>query len=870
MARPRIPARHKARLSSPAPTFGVKPSSTGMTRRALQAACFPVGAAALGLAFVNPALAAAPLGRRAQVDGVAVTPTAPAAPSAPAAAPAPAAPAAPSAPPASATSAAEQDSATRAAGAAPADPATTVATTTSATPASDPAPSPVVAPAASAPSASRRPLAQRTTNVPPAHDATSDGSVGAAANSPLVLPTVKVEGESGSYRRADTDIARVPTALINTPQTVAVVSREVIQEQRASTVRDALRNVSGITMAAGEGGRQGDTFILRGFSAQNDVFRDGARDMGFFTRDTFNLDGVEVFFGPSSVIFGRGSTGGAINLKTKTPQRGTFADVALGVGTASHGRVEADANHRFENGHGVRISAMGQSAGIAGRNEVEQKRAGVAPSVRFVLGDNTTLGLDYLYQRERSVPDYGLPFYNGRPVSEGYGVDRSTFYGVAGVSGADTENVDAHIASARFTHSFSPAFRLTNLFRAGTVDRLARPTAPRNLAPAVDPTSIGRQRFESDINNANFLNQIDLRMEGATGFLQHVANLGVEVAWERRKQTRHNLQLPGTGTAVNVPADLRAPNPAPDLSGVSRIYQNFQRGTMKTASVYASDQIKLLPSLELLGSARLDTFDTQFRTIAANGTVTPLAKDDLLLNWRGGVVVHPQDKTSLYAMVGSSANPSAEAGTLSDATVSLDPEKNLAYEVGAKADVLAERLNLGLALFMIDKTNARVPGTDPAGPAQILAGKQRVQGLNAGAAGTITDAWKLIGSYTFLRSRIRSHTNQFLVGQDLPGAPPHSLSLWSTYAPIARLTLGGGTVFQSETAVNNPAAANTPLNKVPSFLRFDAFASYELPSVVLQVNVANLTNELYYDQQSGSQAVPAEGRVVLVTGRLRI
>jgi catecholate siderophore receptor len=128
----------------------------------------------------------------------------------------------------------------------------------------------------------------------------------------------------------------------------------------------------------------------------------------------------------------------------------------------------------------------------------------------------------------------------------------------------------------------------------------------------------------------------------------------------------------------------------------------------------------------------------------------------------------------------------------------------------------------------------------------------------------------LIGSYTFLRSRIRAHSNPFLVGQDLPGAPPHSLSLWTTYAVLSRLTVGGGAVYQADTAVNNPTAANLPLNKVPSFWRLDAFASYELPTVALQLNVANLTDALYYDQHSGAQAVPAEGRVVLVTGRLRI
>ena len=705
---------------------------------------------------------------------------------------------------------------------------------------------------AQSPAATETPAVQASKTTPP----------------PLVLPTVEVEGRAEGYRVEQSQLPRAGRPLVDTPQQVAVVPQQVMEEQKATTVRDALRNVSGITMGAGEGGRQGDTFILRGFSGQNDIFRDGGRDLGWFTRDTFNLEGVEVFFGPSSVLFGRGSTGGAVNLVTKTPQRSTFADVGLTGGTAPSGRLEGDVNLAASEAVQLRLNAMGQMARVAGRDGVEDNRAGVAPSARLHLGERTTLGLDYLYQRERGLPDYGQPFYEGRPVSETLGVPRTAFYGV---EGADTERVDAHIGTARLQHDFGAVARLTNVARVGYVDRLAIPTAPRNLAPAMGPTAIGRQRFETSTDNMSFINQTDLRLQFATAFLKHVANLGAELAREGRKQTRHNFRLPGqTGAAANINADLRSPDDSPDVSGLERVFASHNKSRMLTAAVYLADQIAITRQLELLGSLRLDSFDTSYEAINAMGVFTPLDKRDVTLNWRGGVVVHPVDLTSVYVVVGSSTNPSAEAGTLSEATVSLDPEKNVIYELGAKADLLGQRLNLGGSAFRLAKTNARVPGPDPMLQPQILAGRQRVDGFNLGGAGAILPSWKLIASYTFLRSSIRRHTNPFLVGQELPNTPPHSLALWTTYSPLSRLVLGGGANYQATTAVNNPASAMQPVNKVPQFWRFDAFASYALPRAELQLNVANLTDELYYEQASGAQAVPAEGRLVMLSAKLRI
>ncbi len=712
------------------------------------------------------------------------------------------------------------------------------------------------------------PLAAAQSPTPPHASGGAQDGVSASAGPALVLPTVKVEGQGARYNATESQLPRLNKPLVDTPQTVAIVSEDVIDEQRANTVREALRNVSGITISAGEGGRQGDTFILRGFSAQNDMFRDGARDLGWYTRDTFNLEGVEVFFGPSAVLFGRGSTGGAVNLVTKAPRQGSFAEVSLTGGSAPSGRIEADVNDALSESVQVRANAVVQQGKVVGRDHVEQSRAGFAPSLRFRLGERTTMWLDYLYQRERSIPDYGQPFYNGRPVSKGYGVSRNTFYGVPG---ADKENVDAHVSTLRLEQGLGDRVRLSNASRVGAVDRLAIPTAPRNLAPAIDPVTLGRNRFQTQVANVSLINQTDLRFDLETGALTHAANVGLELSWEQRKQTRHNLEQPGMGTAVNVTGDLRNPNAAPDLSRVNPVFSSYQRGRMRTFGLYVSDQIAIAKVVELLGSVRLDSFGVGHRSFGADGAVVELDRDDTLLNWRGGVVVHPIEATSLYAMMGSSANPSAEAGTLAAGTVSLEPEKNLVTELGAKADLWRGRLSLGGSVFRIVKNNARVPGADPMGPPTVLDGEQRAQGINVGGAGSLLPNWKLIASGTVMKSRIEKHTNRLLIGQSLPGTPERSLSLWSTVTIAKHLTLGGGVTHQSETAVNNPSAANQILNKVPAYWRADAIAGYDgFRKVDLQLNVSNLTNTLYFDQASGAQAVPAEGRMVLVTARMSL
>ena len=216
------------------------------------------------------------------------------------------------------------------------------------------------------------------------------------APAPIAPTTASASADTG-YQASQQSINRLPTPLRDTPQTVNVVTQQVIQEKGITSMEDALRTVPGITFQAGEGGQQGDSPIIRGFAARGDIFRDGIRDPGWYTRDLFNADRVEVYKGPSAFAFGRGSTGGAINIVTKLPTGASFIDGVV-TGTSAGGyRAEIDASGKNGNWSG-RIAAMYQDMPTPTRNHVETERWGVAPSVQYDFKQGTKATLSYIYQ----------------------------------------------------------------------------------------------------------------------------------------------------------------------------------------------------------------------------------------------------------------------------------------------------------------------------------------------------------------------------------------------------------------------------------------------------------------------------------------
>ena len=724
------------------------------------------------------------------------------------------------------------------------------------------------------------------------------------------LPTIDVQETAGNggggYQATQSQLSRIPTPLRDTPQTVNVVPQQVMQEQRQTTMEDALRSVPGITFAAGEGGQQGDSPIIRGFAARGDLFRDGMRDPGWYTRDLFAGNAVEVYKGPSAFAFGRGATGGAINVASKLP---TFAPIpyieGTVTGTTGPGvRAEVDAAGTKGEVSG-RIAALYQDVNTPTREGVYTKRWGVAPSISANVDDKTKVTLSYIYQGEEGTPDYGFTFLptpaydpkTGAMTNPGYygngqatppiPTARSTWFGVPGRPFGDITQTETHIATIKIEREITDQIKLANATRYIDNERFSRATALRTFgygpsilgvggAPTTwgngtfpanaDPNNmtIGRERRERQTNNTYLVNQTDLTAKFETWGVRHTLAAGLEFTSETRYQGRVDLCASADPLCrENVMSPLPIGPPTGNPANI-KTYQPINTGANNQA-VFVSDQVKFNKYFELLASVRYDRFSTVYDDYNQAAVINQhLARVDNLVSYRVGAVGHPTQNSSVYIAYGNAYNPSAELGTLTNASVaSLAPEQTNTIEVGTKVDVTKE-LGVTGAVFRIEKTNLRI--TNPFdSTVSVLDGIARVDGVEIGVVGKLTDQWSLFAGYSYLQSRILNTSDKSSLGRELPNTPHNNLTVWSTYAITPDWSIGGGATYQSMAY-----ATQTNVSYVPDYWKFDAMVAYKVtPNSTLQLNVYNLTDKLYYSQYSGGNVVPASGRWASLTYRYR-
>ena len=699
-------------------------------------------------------------------------------------------------------------------------------------------------------------------------------STAAAQEAGVTLPTIDVTGNgTDNYQVTQPSVTRLPLPLLDIPQSVNVVPQQVIQDQNVGNVRDVLRTIAGVTFRAGEGGNQGDTPYIRGFSAQSDVFRDAVRDPGWYTRDDFATERVEVYKGPSSFLFSRGTTGGVVNLVTKTPEGRNTTDATVTANSAPGARATVDSDYKVNENVSARIVVMGQLYDIADRDHVTQNRWGIAPSLKMQLNDQTKLTLSYIYQHDKSVPDYGIPFTNPldgfprHPVP----VPRDTWYGILGPN-PDVERVDASIATAKLEHEFTDNFKVTNTLRYTDVQRYQLNIFPEpnttvpllaNLNSLWNPN-----RNATNIHNTLAANQTDFLARFNTAEWLHTLVFGFDVQQEHRDFLR-NAYTGQCATNFLDPDPYRCGGmPLPPTAS------QLTYGTADAFGAYVTDQIKLNQYFDLLGGVRYDNFKFNQKAPLAAPSVSDLTSVNNVWSWRVGAVFHPIPDTSLYAMHGTSFNPSADNLTISVSNPAtalsqfgLPPEKNVTSEVGAKADVLNGRLSLASAVFQIDKTNMRIP--DPTNSTvTILDGVLRSRGFEASATGKLTDLWQIIASYSYIHARIISSSIPQQIGAQPMNTPAHSLSLWTTYQWTPQFQVGGGVFYVGETFGDLPTSATSiPQSAlVPAYWRFDAMMAYKVDDrSTLQFNVYNLTNAYYFESAYTNWAIPGAGRTFALT-----
>jgi catecholate siderophore receptor len=648
-----------------------------------------------------------------------------------------------------------------------------------------------------------------------------------------------------------------PEPLLDTPQSITIIPKTMIEQQGATTLREVLRNVSGLTMTAGEGGTPaGDNLTLRGFSARNDVFIDGVRDLGPQSRDPFDVEQVEVIKGPGSAFSGRGSTGGTINLVSKSPNLTRFVDATFMLGTDGTKRVTADLNLPVKplgEHTAFRLNFMAHDSGVAGRDVVNNQRWGVAPSLAFGLSTPTRLTLSYFKLKQDNISDYGIPWvpatnnvlkaYRDRPAP----VPRNTFYGL---QDRDHEKLDSDLATIKLEHDFGDSMTLRNQFRYGRSSRDSMATPPRF---ASDNTTVINREMRSWITEDGIWdNQTDFRINFSTGPVTHAVVTGIELSRENNiRQIR---------TAANMPTTLLNPNPNDTFTGPITMSPYVGDITGNTVALYVFDTVKLSQRWEATGGVRWERFDVD----GVSTTPAPVSRVDQMPAVRGALIFKPKPNSSLYASYGTSFDPSLEGLSYNTANTAIEPEKTYTTEFGAKWDLFGERLALTGALFRIDKTNARTPGILPDDPPQVLQGSQRVNGAELGVSGSIARQWQIFGGYTLLDSDVLKSNVPAEMGRAILNVPRNSFNIWTTYQ-FKKLTLGGGPRFVGRRFGNT---INT--RQVDSYWTMDAMASYSVTRFFeLRLNAYNLSNEYYFGALSGGHIVPGPGRALMLSTAFR-
>jgi catecholate siderophore receptor len=641
-------------------------------------------------------------------------------------------------------------------------------------------------------------------------------------------------------------------SLQDTPQNVTVVPQQVMTEQAVNNLQDALKNVPGITLNAGEGGTHGDNINLRGFAASDDIFLDGLRDTGFYTRDSFNLDSIEVYKGPASTLFGRGSTGGVVNQVSKTPQLSDFTRGTIVGGTNSELRGTADVNYAFSDSAAFRVNAMGLKSEVADRDFVDNKRWGVAPSITFGIGKPTTLTLEYLHQYQDDIPDYGIPFAFGKPVP----VPRNTYYGLPS---DDRTRARVDIGTAMLRSVISDDLWITDTFRAGNYFFDSRETAAHyGAAPPAPGTPLDtvltfRDRPSARGTVSTLMNDFDLHYKFDTGLVQQHWIAGIELDREESDITRFANQLnmiPGT--------PILNPDPFQAFPGHQTLVTQEPDTVTKTASALIQDVLDFGPQWQATAAVRVDRFNAEFNEPFTNAH---FEHTDTIASPRASLVYKPIPSTSIYASYGTSYDPSAENLSLSAKTASLGPEKDHTYEVGVKQLALNNRLALQADVFQTEMDNARVGDpTNPTAP-QILAGEERVRGFEADAIGYLTEELEIVAGYTHLTSETVKSSDPGSVGAPLLNTAPNQANLWMVYELENVFKAGLGVNYLSERAADIDNTAH-----VPGYVTFDAMLQYQVNAhIAVQLNGYNLANRYYFANSYFSS--PVENHVVPGAGR---
>jgi catecholate siderophore receptor len=629
--------------------------------------------------------------------------------------------------------------------------------------------------------------------------------------------------------------------LRDAPQSISIITRDVMADQSMQSMMDVMRLIPGVTMGQGEGHRDAPT--MRGNSSTADFFVDGVRDDAQYYRDIYNVERVEALKGANALMFGRGGGGGVINRVIKEPQWTPERIVTLNGGSYEHRRGTVDITQPLSNNITLRVNGLHENSG-GFRNESYLDRTGINPTIAVALGDRTTLRAGYEYFSDDRNVDRGIPSFEGAPSAAA----RATYFGNPDSS---YSAMQVHTGTVLFERE-AGAFTLRNRSRFTNYDKFYQNSYPGALNAA--GTQVSLSAYNNGTDRRNIFNQTDLITSATTGAISHTLVLGVELGRQRSENRRETGYY--NNTATSFATAFESPTVDVPITFRQSASDADNRAVVTVASLYAQDQIEITQHIQAIAGLRYDRFSIDFHN---NRNDTDLERKDDLLAPRAGLLIKPAENASFYGSYSVSFLPSSgdQFSSLTATTQTLEPEQFTNLEVGAKWDV-RPNLSISAALYQLDRDNTTAP--DPADPARVVqTGSQRSRGFEAGIAGEITSAWHVVAGAAFQKAEIVSQTSAAPAGARTPLVPERTFSLWNRYRVLPMLGVGLGVIYQDDmfAAIDNHVT-------LPGFTRADGALFLRLNSAVnVQMNVENIFDTKYYATSHGNNNImPGAGRTV--------
>ncbi|MBC1218645.1 TonB-dependent siderophore receptor [Nostoc sp. UCD121] len=667
-----------------------------------------------------------------------------------------------------------------------------------------------------------------------------------------------VTGEQDGYRVTESSTAtRTDTPIRDIPQSIQVVPRQVLEDQKTVRLIDALRNVSGVFTSNSFGGTV-DSFNIRGFDNASTLvngFKESTADGNSSLRDPANIEQVEVLKGPASVLYGNVEPGGVVNIVTKQPLADPFYSAELSIGSDSFYRGSFDMSGPLTPDKALlyRLNLAYQNAGSF-RDFVNSERVFAAPVFDIKLGDRTNLSINTSYLYDQRTLDRGIVAI-GRGIAD---IPISRFLGEPG----DFRRSEQFSIGYRLEHEFNDNLKIRNAFQFLQNNETVFNTNAAELDEATG--TLFRDYFDSANEYTIYSMQTDLTTKFKTGSVNHQLLVGFDL---QRNTLEGFFRTPSDAFDTSI-ADRQTPsinifNPIynvrpPDRS--SFIFRRDDFTTTDSLGIFLQDQIALTDNVKLLVGGRFDTV-TQERDDKLENSQS--SQSDEAFSPRIGIVYQPIQPISLYASYSRSFAPNS--GVRIDGSL-VEPTRGTQYETGIRVE-LNPNIAANLAFYEITKSN--IATTDPIDPAfSITIGEQRSRGIEFDISGQISPGWNIIASYTYTNAEI-TESNDFQVGNKVPNVPHNKASLWTTYefqnGGFKGLGLGTGLFY-----VDARQGDLENSYELPSYIRTDAVIYYRQNNWRAAINFQNLFDVGYFETSELGRTTVLPGAPLTVIGSFTI